>query len=123
MGRGIKQRSRWDIMGDILKVISEEERARKTRIMQRSNLDWRSFKRYFDPLVERGFVGGVGEPGERKTYELTEKGKDLLMKLQELREILQTSSTGYTEDNDLGIEDKGKGEGKGKGDNANIRVY
>ena len=123
MGRGIKQRSRWDIMGDILKGISEEERARKTRIMQRSNLDWRSFKRYFDPLVERGFVGGVGEPGERKTYELTEKGKDLLMKLQELREILQTSSTGYTEDNDLGVEDKGKGEGKGKGDNANIRVY
>ena len=123
MGRGIKQRSRWDIMGDILNVISEEERARKTRIMQRSNLDWRSFKRYFDPLVERGFVEGGGEPGERKTYELTEKGKDLLMKLQELREILQTSSTGYTEDNDLGIEDKGKGEGKGKGDNANIRVY
>ena len=121
MGRGIKQRSRWDIMGDILKGISEEERARKTRIMQRSNLDWRSFKRYFDPLVERGFVEGGGEPHEGGIYELTEKGKDLLMKLQELKEMLQTSSTEYIDDDDLGIEGKGKGEGKG--DNANIRVY
>ena len=79
-------------MGDILKAISEEGRAKKTHIMQRSNLDWRSFKRYFDPLVERGFVGNGGEPGERKTYELTEKGKDLLMKLQEVKEMLQLIS-------------------------------
>ena len=92
MERGIKQRSRWDIMGDILKAISEEGRAKKTRIMQRSNLDWRSFKRYFDFLVERGFVGNGGEPGERKTYGLTEKGKDLLMKLEEVREMLQLIS-------------------------------
>jgi predicted transcriptional regulator len=120
MGRGIKQRSRWDIIGDILKGISEEERARKTRIMQRANLDWRSFKRYFDPLVERGFVEGGGEPHERGIYELTEKGKDLLMKLQELKEMLQTSSTEYIEDDDLGIEGKGKEKGEGKGDNANI---
>jgi predicted transcriptional regulator len=118
MGRGIKQRSRWDIMGDILNVISEEERAKKTRIMQRANLDWRSFKRYFDPLVERGFVEGGSEPDEGGIYELTEKGKDLLMKLQELKEMLQTSSTEYIENDDLGIEGKGKGEGKG--DNANI---
>ncbi len=113
MGRGIKKRSRWDIMGDILKGISEEGRARKTRIMQRSNLDWRSFKRYFDFLVERGFVGDGGEADERKTYRLTEKGKDLLMKLQEVREMLQTSSTEYIEDDDdLEIEDKGKGGGE-----------
>ena len=119
MGRGIKQRSRWDIMGDILNVISEEERAKKTRIMQRSNLDWRIFKRYFDPLVERGFVeDGGGGQDEGETYGLTEKGKDLLMKLQEVREMLQTSSTGYTDmDDNLEIE------GKGKGGNANIRVY
>jgi len=121
MERGIKQRSRWDIMRDILKGISEEERARKTRIMQRSNLDWRSFKRYFDPLVERGFVEGGGEPHKGETYELTEKGKDLLMKLEEVKEMLQTSSTEYIDDDDLGIEGKGKGEGKG--DNGNIRVY
>ena len=119
MGRGIKQRSRWDITGDILNVISEEERAKKTRIMQRSNLDWRIFKRYFDPLVERGFVeDGSGGQDEGETYGLTEKGKDLLMKLQEVREMLQTSSTGYTDmDDNLEIE------GKGKGGNANIRVY
>ncbi len=88
MGNGTKQRSRCDIIVDILTVISEEERAKKTRIMQRSNLDWRSFKRYFDFLVGRGFIGNGGEPGARKTYILTEKGKDLLMKLQEVRAML-----------------------------------
>lgn len=88
MGNGTRQRSRWDIIEDMLKVISEEGKAKKTRIMQRSNLDWRSFKRYFDFLVERGFVGNGGKPGERKAYTLTEKGKDLLMKLQEVKEML-----------------------------------
>lgn len=109
MGRGIKQRTRWDIIGDMLKVILEEERGRKTRIMQRANLDWRSFKRYFNFLVERGFVEGGGGPDERKTYELTEKGKDLLLKLQEVREMLG--------DDDLETEEKGKG------DNAHTKVY
>jgi len=101
MGKGTKQRSRWDIILDLLKVILEEKNAKKTRIMQRSNLDWRSFKRYFDFLVERGFVGNGGNAGERKTYEVTKEGKDLLTKLQEVRKMLE---------DDLEIENKGEGE-------------
>ena len=112
MGKGTKQRSRWDIIEDMLKVILEEGKAKRTRIMQRSNLDWRSFKRYFGFLVERGFVGSGGNAGESKTYKLTKEGKDLLTKLQEVRKVLE---------DDLEIENKREGEGKG--DNVNVRVY
>ena len=72
--------------------IFSSRKSEKTRIMQSANLDWRSFNRYFDFLVGHGFVGNGSEPDERKTYELTEKGKDLLMKLQEVEEMLQMSS-------------------------------
>lgn len=84
-----KQRSRWDILFDILKVISEEERVKKTRIMQRANLDWRSFKRYFDFLVDHGFLRVADESGKRKSYTLTKKGQNLLGELQEVTEMIQ----------------------------------
>jgi len=84
-----KQRSRWDILFDILKVISEEEGVKKTRIMQRANLDWRSFKRYFDFLVDHGFLRAGDESGKRKSYKLTKKGQNLLVELQEVTEMIQ----------------------------------
>jgi len=84
-----KQRSRWDILCDILKVISEEEGVKKTRIMQKSNLDWRSFKRYFDFLVDHGFLRTGDESGKRKSYKLTKKGQNLLVELQEVTEMIQ----------------------------------
>jgi predicted transcriptional regulator len=84
-----KQRSRWDILFDILKVISEEEGVKKTRIMQKSNLDWRSFKRYFDFLVDHDFLGTGDESSKRKNYKLTKKGQNLLVELQGLTEMIQ----------------------------------
>ncbi len=84
-----KQRSRWDILFDILKVISEEEEVKKTRIMQRANLDWRSFKRYFDFLVDHGFLRAGDESGKRKSYKLTKKGQNLLVELQEVTAMIQ----------------------------------
>jgi predicted transcriptional regulator len=89
MSSNIKQRSRWDIVFDILKVISEEEGAKKTYIMQRANLDWRSFKKYFNFLVEHNFLRTGDESGKRKSYKLTKKGQDLLTELQEVAEMLQ----------------------------------
>ncbi|MQY53701.1 MAG: hypothetical protein GH149_00125 [Methanosarcinales archaeon] len=50
MKGGINPRSRWEIILDILRVISQEEREsegkeKKTRVMQRAYLDWWSFQR------------------------------------------------------------------------------
>ena len=89
MVSNVKQRSRWDILFDILKVISEEEGVKKTRIMQKSNLDWRSFKRYFDFLVDHGFLRAGDESGKRKSYKLTKKGQNLLVELQEVTAMIQ----------------------------------
>ena len=84
-----KHRSRWDILFDILKVISEEEGVKKTRIMQKTNLDWRSFKKYFDFLVDHSFLRVGDELGKRKSYKLTKNGRNLLVELQEVTEMIQ----------------------------------
>ena len=84
MGRGTKSRSRWEIILDILERTSEEEgEAKKTRIMQKACLDWRSFKKYFDFLLEHGFI--VTD----NSCKLTEKGEDLLQRLREVDDILR----------------------------------
>lgn len=98
MRKGINPRSRWEIILDILRVISEEEKGgegkvKKTRVMQRAYLDWRNFKRYFDFLVEQGFVGNSEDAEKGKTYYLAEKGKDLMKRLREVEGILGRSAT------------------------------
>ncbi len=97
MRKGINPRSRWEIILDILRVIAEEEResegkVKKTRIMQRAYLDWRNFQRYFDFLLEQGFVGKSNSPKEGANYELTEEGKDLMKRLREVEDILQQTT-------------------------------
>ncbi len=90
MVRGTEPRSRWEIILDILKVISGKgERVKKTRIMQNAYLDWRNFQRHFSFLQEHGFVENNSDPEEGTGYHLTEKGKDLLQRLKEVKEVLQ----------------------------------
>ena len=89
MRRKRGSRSRCEIILDILAVISEEGRAKKTRIMQKAYLDWRNFQKYFDFLLEHGFIGKIEEPEEGTSYELTEKGRNLLRKLREVQQMLQ----------------------------------
>ena len=90
MVRGTEPRSRWEIILDILKVISGKGgRVKKTRIMQNAYLDWRNFQRHFSFLQEHGFVESNSDPEEGTGYYLTEKGKDLLQRLKEVKEVLQ----------------------------------
>jgi len=93
-GNEMNPRSRWEIILDILSVISEEERevkskVKKTRVMQKAYLDWRNFQRHFDFLLKQGFVGYSEEQEGDKGYYLTEKGRDLLRGLREVEDILQ----------------------------------
>ncbi|MCZ7355789.1 MAG: hypothetical protein O8C66_07730 [Candidatus Methanoperedens sp.] len=80
-----KGRSRWDIILEVLGIILEENNVKKTRIMQKAYLDWRNFKRYFDFLLEEGFVAKTN-PDEY--YELTEKGKELFRRLNEVKKLV-----------------------------------
>ena len=77
------QRNRWDVMSDILEEISWEGGVQKT------NLDWKSVKSYFDFLLDNGFLDVGDEPGKGESYKLTEKGQDLLLKLQRVAEMIR----------------------------------
>jgi signal transduction histidine kinase len=82
------QRNRWDVLFDILGVISWEGGVQKT------NLDLSSVKRYFDFLMDNGFLEAGDEPGKWESYKLTEKGQDLLLKLQRVAEMIRGRKTG-----------------------------
>lgn len=77
-----KERSRCVILFDILKAVREGKKSAKTRIMQRACLDWRCFNRYFEFLLERGFVAKCNP--DEGMYEITEKGRGLLKLLKEI---------------------------------------
>jgi predicted transcriptional regulator len=85
MGSG-KKRNRWEIIQDVLKVMLDEKKANKTRIMQRACLDWRIFQKYFDFLLEEGFIARCSvEVGK---YELADKGRNLLERLKDVDNML-----------------------------------
>src|SRR5660398_35527 len=75
---------RWEIVQDLLKITKEENKAKKTRIMQRANLDWRNFQRYFGFLLEEGLI----ENCDSNCYELTKRGEELIRRLDHVDEIL-----------------------------------
>ncbi|MFZ2071744.1 MAG: winged helix-turn-helix domain-containing protein [Halobacteriota archaeon] len=89
----IKARSRWEIILDTLRGITEEGGGvvKKTRIMQKAYLDWRNFKKYFNFLLEHGFIEEVEKNAGRTNseYQLTEKGKEILEKLVEIERLLR----------------------------------
>lgn len=88
--RGAESRSRWEIILDILKVTSEGEgRAKKTRIMQYAYLDWRNFQRHFGFLQENEFISDHNNPKEGTSYYLTEKGIDLMGRLNSVQKMLR----------------------------------
>ncbi len=81
------RRSRWVIIADILKVLLEEKKSTKTRIMQRAYIDWRIFKKYFEFLLEEGFIAKTNEL-EPETYNIAEKGIELLKRLKHVDEMM-----------------------------------
>ncbi len=81
-----KERSRTEIIHDMLSVTLDEKNPKKTRIMQKAYLNTATFKKYFNFLLGEGFIANsVSEAG---CYELTEKGKNLLKRTKEMNEIL-----------------------------------
>ena len=83
-----KERGRWEIIEDMLIVLTDEKKSKKTRIMQKAYLDWRNFQRYFDFLLEEGFISKYNGPLGEGYYEMTEKGKELLKRLRNVKDIL-----------------------------------
>ncbi len=81
----VKDRSRWEIILDLLVATKEDGKVRKTRIMQKSCLDWRNFRRYFDFLLEEGFISASNPEGY---FMITKNGEELLRRLKDVKEML-----------------------------------
>ncbi len=81
------RRSKWVIIADMLKVLTEEKKSTKTRIMQKAYIDWRLFKKYFEFLLEEGFIEKTNE-SEPETYNIAEKGIELLKRLKYVDEMM-----------------------------------
>jgi len=85
----VRARGKWEIISDILNAMNEEIRrrgyARKTRVMQKAFLDWRTFQKYFDFLIEQKFIEVNSND---KKYRITDKGLELLRNLREIRRFM-----------------------------------
>ncbi len=79
-----KGRGKWEIIKDILDVVSEEKKAKKTRILRRAYLDWDNFLRYSNFLLEEELIEFDASD---KSYELSNKGRELLCKLKDINDI------------------------------------
>lgn len=73
------QKTRWELILQILSAPDGDNKAKKTRIM---HLD----QRYFDFLLEEGFIAECNPDPE--CYNLTEYGENLLRNLKEVNELL-----------------------------------
>lgn len=83
-------RNRWEIIRDLLKAILDDKKVRKTRILQKAYLDWRTFNRYFVYLLSEGLIEKrkSDDPLNEECYLITEKGMDFLKKLKELEDVV-----------------------------------
>jgi predicted transcriptional regulator len=75
-----KRRDRLEVINAILDIAIEG--AVKTRIMYRTNVNFRQFEDYVTALLDAGLVE-VLETESRRIYRTTEKGKILLSRLRE----------------------------------------
>ncbi len=73
---------------DILTAIRDEKKMKKTRIMQKAYLDWRTFNRYFEYLVNDGFLADIND---NESFVLTSKGWELLERLKDVAKVLDHS--------------------------------
>ncbi len=84
-----QERNRWEIIRDILKATIDDNKVKKTRILQKAYLDWRTFSRYFDFLNDEGFITKYKPNGSNEEcYMITDKGKAFINKLKELEDVM-----------------------------------
>jgi predicted transcriptional regulator len=77
-----KRRCRTDILADILSAA--EEKAKKTQIVYKADLNFRMVEEYLPHLVDNGLIENTD--GEYKT---TEKGERFLTDYQKMKEMLR----------------------------------
>lgn len=84
-----KRRSRLELYVEVLKVIGKGVN-KPTNIMYKCNLSWINLKEILNFLLKQNFISVVDEDG-RKTYRLTERGREVLEHFSRAQMLLTTS--------------------------------
>lgn len=74
-----KHRTRLKILANILSVVSENNKVKKTQIMYQAYLSYKLLVQYLNDIIEAGLV----QCGRENCYVLTQKGKNFLAKFCE----------------------------------------
>ncbi|HZW57379.1 MAG TPA: winged helix-turn-helix domain-containing protein [Nitrososphaerales archaeon] len=81
------RRSRMDTSMDIIRAIGAGAQ-RPTHIMYKANLSWGSLQDYIANLEKRGLVASSVTTSNNKEYGLTQKGFELLERINSIRDDL-----------------------------------
>ncbi len=89
-GRGCRvnrRRSNIEIIADMLRV--GENGAGKTEIMYSANMSYAQIQKYLGFLLSHGFINKVQVGNPSVTYQVTEKGGELLRNINGIMEVLE----------------------------------
>ena len=83
----ISKRSRVEIYIDVLNAIRQGVH-KPTRIMYKTNLSWKPLMKILDSMMEQGLIRAE-EEGNRTTYWITEKGRNVLNYFKEAMSLIE----------------------------------
>jgi predicted transcriptional regulator len=73
-----KKRERLEVIKDIIRSIQDNRNIKPTRLLYSSNLSPQMFKEYINELISKKFISLDVDDKERKTFSLTQKGREFL---------------------------------------------
>ena len=82
-----RRRSNIEIIADMLKI--GENGAGKTEIMYSANMSYAQIQKYLGFLLSHGFINRVKVGNPAVTYQVTDKGGELLKNINYIIEVLQ----------------------------------
>ncbi|HXZ95232.1 MAG TPA: winged helix-turn-helix domain-containing protein [Dehalococcoidia bacterium] len=82
-----KRRSNIEIIGDMLRV--GENGAGKTEIMYSANMSYAQIQKYLGFLLSHGFIDKMKVGNPCVTYQVTNKGGELLRNIDSIVEVLE----------------------------------
>jgi len=82
-----RRRSNIEIIADMLKV--GENGAGKTEIMYSANMSYAQIQKYLGFLLSHGFINKVKVGNPAVTYQVTDKGGELLKNINYIVEVLE----------------------------------
>jgi len=86
-GVGSRRRGEVEILRDILAVALGDVKV--THLMYKANLSYSTLRKYFSAALDKGFISKVHNSDGSAVYRTTEKGKELLEKLRDVKSCLR----------------------------------